>query len=75
LFIVLAFLGFFFADTQAGAEKAWIAYLAGWVPALVMLARSAIVRRNPGIGAIVAFGSLLLFGGFFYLNNSSSFPL
>ncbi|MFG2135282.1 hypothetical protein [Streptomyces sp. NPDC048650] len=73
-FIFLAFLGFFFAETQDGEHKAWGAYLAGWVPSIVMLAKAAITRKKPEMGTLVGVTMLVVFGLLFSFTHRDSFP-
>lgn len=74
LFIFLAFLGFFLAETQEGEHRAWYMYSAGWVPPLAMLAKAAITRRKPEMGTLVGVVLLVISGLLFSFTHRDSFP-
>ncbi|MFI1397630.1 hypothetical protein [Streptomyces sp. NPDC020681] len=69
LFVLVAWVLFKAGDGSSSSAAAWIVYAAGWVPALIMLIRSAFRRKNPGVGAVFAFSILLVMGAFFLGNH------
>ncbi|MFI8435799.1 hypothetical protein ACIGJO_18985 [Streptomyces sp. NPDC079020] len=73
LFVLAAWVLFRLGDgtsTERLTDLAWITYAVGWVPALVMLGRSAVRRTNPGVGAAFAFTVLVLMGVLFGGNHA-----
>ncbi|MGR8010449.1 hypothetical protein [Streptomyces hypolithicus] len=68
LFVLVAWV-LFKTDDSSVSRVAWTVYAVGWVPALIMLVRAAATRRNPGIGAVVGCGILILMGAFFWANH------
>ncbi|MFH8573058.1 hypothetical protein [Streptomyces sp. NPDC017993] len=74
IFIFLAFLGFFLAETQEGEHKAWYMYFAGWVASIVMLAKAAITRKGPEMGTLVGVVLLVIFGLLISFTHRDSFP-
>ncbi len=69
LFVLVAWIIFKIDGGSSVTAAGWIVYAAGWIPALVMLVRSVAQSRNPGIGAVVAYGLLILMGIFFWGNH------
>ncbi|MFJ9667234.1 hypothetical protein ACIRPP_21920 [Streptomyces sp. NPDC101219] len=70
LFVFAAWIIFKTDGGSSVSTAGWIVYAAGWIPALVMLVRSVTQGRNPGIGAAVAYGILILMGILFWGNHA-----
>jgi len=73
LFITVALVLFRIGDWRADGNLvalAWAVYAAGWIPALVMLARAVVTRTNPGIGPAVICGFLVVMGLLFLVNHA-----
>ncbi|MFD3516166.1 hypothetical protein [Streptomyces sp. NPDC058657] len=68
LFVLVAWVLFKRDESQASAA-AWAVYAVGWLPAVVLLAKAAVTRRNPGIGAVVGCGILVVMGAVFWMNH------
>ncbi|HET6357821.1 hypothetical protein ACFYW6_05935 [Streptomyces sp. NPDC002659] len=69
MFVAVSWALFQKDDASSASTVAWIIYTAGWIPALGLLVRSAAQRRNPGVGAVFAFGLLVLMGLLFWANH------
>lgn len=69
LFVFVAWV-LFKVDSGSSVQKiAWLVYAVGWIPVLGMLGRTAVQRRNPGIGAVFGCGILLVMGAVFWANH------
>ena len=68
LFVLAAWVMFKVDDSKVSAT-AWGVYAVGWLPAVVLLLKAAVTRRNPGIGAVVGCGLLVVMGAFFWANH------
>lgn len=69
LFVFVAWIIFKIDGRSSASTAGWIVYGTGWIPALIMLVRSVAQRRNPGVGAVVAYGLLIFMGIFFWGNH------
>lgn len=69
LFVLVAWVMFKMDDSKV-STLAWAVYAVGWLPAVVLLVKAAVTRRNPGIGAVVGCGLLVLMGAFFWANHA-----
>ncbi|TQK44717.1 hypothetical protein FBY35_6240 [Streptomyces sp. SLBN-118] len=69
VFVAVSWALFQKNDATSASTVAWIIYTAGWIAALGLLVRSAGRRRNPGVGAVFAFGVLVLMGAQFWANQ------
>ncbi|WPW28998.1 hypothetical protein P6B95_17470 [Streptomyces atratus] len=69
LFVFVAWVLFKMDDSPSMGRTAWIVYAASWIPVVGMLGRTAVQRRNPGIGAVFGVGILLIMGAVFWANH------
>ncbi|MEL5959383.1 hypothetical protein AADR41_32305 [Streptomyces sp. CLV115] len=69
LFVFVAWVLFKVDSSPVMPRIAWAVYAAGWIPVLGMLGRTAVQRRNPGIGAVFGCGILLITGAVFLANH------
>ncbi|MGW7414604.1 hypothetical protein [Streptomyces sp. NPDC054863] len=69
LFVLVAWVLFKANGSASVSTTAWAVYAAGWIPAVILLIKAAVTRRNPGIGAVVGCGLLIVMGAFFWANH------
>lgn len=65
-----------FKDGPQTGELAWFAYLAGWVPLILMTLWCLVARKKPPIPAApIGLGIAIFFGLFISLLNHENWPL